>query len=159
MPHRDKPINELLYDALRIHSARTSGRMPRKVVIHYDDGSTASYVLPVGPLPDLDQHTPEQEKWPPVDGWGFRPGEFSLNGTIYRLGGRDWQILRSIVESSQGITLAELRKKVWDGYPVEDSSLRSAISRLKKRLNETLGLPEEFELFTLSDGCYRIAPL
>lgn len=125
----------------------------------YEDGSSATFNLNPALYPFAASPAAPAPSWPPADGWGFRPGEFALNGDCHRLGGKDLELLRALVGSPDGLTLQQLRRAVWGTYPVEDSTIRAAISRLKARLLVLLSLPEDFELIAVTDGNYRMQPL
>jgi hypothetical protein len=159
-----------LFDAVRRHSERVRGVPPTEFTVRYGDGSETVFRLPLSylsgasVLPHADsggrEEAPAVEgSWPPCEGWAFRHGEFAFNGDVHRLSGRDHALLKALATAREAMTIAELRKQVWENYPVEDNSVRASISRLKARVSEMLSLPGDFVLIESLDGAYRLAKL
>lgn len=159
-----KPVDELLFDAIRAHSLRTRGQPARRITLHYLDGSETTM-----PVPDREhaaavadpQHGDEHavNAWPPLEGWAFRPGEAAFNGQRFKLSGRLLAILRELAERpGQPVTADALKLKVWGEEPdmVEDANVQGHISLLRKKLRDALGLGDVNPI-QHADRAYRLA--
>lgn len=152
-------IDAELFAAVRRHAERVRGVPPTEVTVRYGDGSETVFRLPLSHVigAPLSPHAAAEELWPPSEGWSFRHGEFSFNGEVHRLGGRDHAVLKALALAAEPLTLGELRKRVWGDYYAEDNSIRATISRLKAKILGMLSLPEDFVLIEVLDGAYRLA--
>lgn len=159
----NKPIDDLLFDAVRVHSMRTRGQLARRVTLEYFDGSETT--MPIPEPAAVAVADPEQvaeqaaTAWPPLDGWAFRPGEAAFNGQRFKIGGKLLAILRELAERpGQPVTGDALKLKVWGEEPdmVEDANLQGHISLLRKKLREALGLGDVNPV-PHADRAYRLA--
>ena len=156
-PPPARPMDELLFDAVQAHSLRTRGQFARRVTLHYQDGSETTL-----PVPDREQGLQPNDlpRWPPPEGWAFRPGEVAFNGTKFKLCGKLMGILRELAGApGEPVTGDRLKKEVWGEEPdlVEDGNLHGHVSHLRKRLREVLGLGADDNPITQADGAYRLA--
>src|SRR5581483_5874914 len=156
MPTSDQPeaVDEPLFDSLLAHSLRTRGRLPRRVIIEYTDGSAMTLPVPVRPFPPPADspavaagHPAGGAGWPAATGWDFRAGEAAFDGCRFRLGGRLLAILRELAaRRGEPVGGDRLKRAVWGDDPdlVDDGNLQGHVSILRKRLREALGLDAGF---------------
>lgn len=159
-----KPVDELLFDAVRAHSMRTRGQPARRVTLHYSDGSETTLPVPerdaVPAVADSETATEQTSNaWPPLEGWAFRPGEAAFNGQRFKLAGKLLAILRELAERpGQPVTGDALKLKVWGEEPdmVEDANLQGHLSLLRKKLRDALGIADVNPI-PHADRAYRLA--
>lgn len=136
----EKPINQMLYDAVRQHAARSVGITPTEITIRYEDGSTITVQLPRVCREPARYEVEEQPT--PVEGWSFRVGYASWNGTEFRLTGKPLELLQFLARSrTKRATVAEIRSEIWD-HLTDDRTISNTISSLRKRLREELGVDD-----------------
>lgn len=140
-----------LLEAIREHARLTTGREVAEVLIRYDDGSE----MRLNPVRASAAPTPG----PAEPGWTRRGNGFALDGRPFFLNGRSEDLLGLLIDRGGSCDLDTLRREVWSGYPCDDSAIRTAISRLRKHLVETLGLPADFDPLVPCGNTYRLANL
>jgi len=153
-----RPTDDLLFEAIQIHSMRTRGQAAKRVTLEYQDGSETTLPVPARQPPDLlSREQPTPQAWPPPDGWAFRPGEAAFDGTRFKLSGK---LLATLAERpGEPVTGDRLKKVVWGEEPdmVEDGNVQGHLSILRKRLRDALGMPAEVNPIGHADGAYRLA--
>jgi DNA-binding response OmpR family regulator len=152
-----KPVDDLLFDAVHIHSMRTRGQTAKRVTVEYLDGSETTLALPARSAPSMSAS--DLPEWPPGEGWAFRAGEAAFNGFRFKLAGKLLGILRALAEhKGEPVAIDRLKRKVWDEEPhrIDDSNVQGHISQLRKRLREELGMGSEVNPISHADGSYRL---
>ena len=101
---------------------------------------------------------PPEITWPPVDGWGFRPGEFSYSGKVHSLSGRPWELLQLFVDAKgRALSIKELSKSLDKDLGPIEVTIRGYISDLRKLLREKLNLPPTHDpVKRIGKGTYRL---
>jgi hypothetical protein len=159
MSENPKPMDELLFEAVHVHSLRTRGQPATRVTLHYTDGSEIILPVPARAIA-VQVAAPESvQSWPPPDGWAFRPGEAAFNGIRMKLCGKLLAMLKELAaHPGEPVTSDRLKKVVWGEDPddVEDGNLQGHVSLLRKRVRECLGLGD-MNPITHADGAYRLA--
>lgn len=156
----NKPVDDLLFDAIHTHSMRTRGQPARRVTLEYPDGSETTLPLPARTDPATLPPITTAATWPPGEGWAFRPGEAAFNGVRFKLGGRLLAILKELADHpGEPVTGDRLKLVVWGEEPdmVEDGNLQGHVSLLRKKLRDALGLEAAFNPVGHADGAYRLA--
>ncbi len=71
------------------------------------------------------------------EGWDFSRKVPRYNGTdCPDITGKPLAVLRILAEASGQVSVEELRKAAWDGYPADDSTIRGAVASLRKKLEK-----------------------
>ena len=95
-------------------------------------------------LRDRECAASQPEGWPPDQGWHFRSRQFAFDYEVHSLRPRLNALLEVLVSSKYPKTLPDLRSEVWDDdYLVEDKTIRSSISELRKVLRKLGPNPQD----------------
>ncbi len=108
-------------------------------------GVVTNDALSLAAMPGQSGAPADTDKWPPDDGWHFRPAEFAFSGRVEKLTGVKWRLLKLLAEKNRAVRAGTMREVVWPENRVEISTIRSTLSDLRKILRETFRLPQDVD--------------
>jgi hypothetical protein len=75
-------------------------------------------------------------KWPPDDGWHFRPGEAAFRATVFEIVGQSWKLLRMLAENVRPVSWAEISEHLASdsNTQLERENVRVHVKDLRKTL-------------------------
>ncbi len=154
----DRPIDQLLFDAVQAYSMRLRGQRAQRVTMDYPDGTSFIMHLP-GEEPRYSLPVIEPAVWPPAEGWAVRPGEAAFDGTRFKLVGKPLAILAELARvPNSPVTVDRLKREAWHEEPeyIEDGALQVHLSQLRKRIREALGLEKGIDPIPNVGGAYKL---
>lgn len=154
----DRPIDQLLFDAVQAYSMRLRGQRAQRVTMDFPDGTSFAMQLP-GEEPRYPLSVIEPAIWPPDEGWAFRPGEAALSGYRFKLKGIPLAILEELARASGApVTVDKLKRAAWHDEPedVEDGALQSHISFLRRKIRDLLEMERGIDPIPNVGGAYKL---
>ncbi len=89
--------------------------------------------------------TDEDERWPPDDGWRFRPGEFAFGGGQGKISGKAAKLLQRLAKARRALTLDDLRTDVWGDDDCSDGNIRTHLTKVRDALRGAFRLRKEVD--------------
>jgi hypothetical protein len=130
--HNERPSNDPLYQAVRLFTLRAEGCDPVSITVRCANGINHTMEIPPSffrhlPPPGTESDNADAPSWPPSTGWSHHHGRFSCDSQVFDLRGRSGEILRLLIDRGGSCDLETMRREIWDGYPCDDSVVRTAI--------------------------------